>query len=810
MTGQSAWYRVGVKVQFVVVALVSAVAHGQSGGPSSSSQPGASIQYAPDRTYHLLRSSAVYDVDADKHMVKGTVTNTFSMVDRGLRKVRFDVAVEKISDVTLDGKPAKWSRTGGLEVEVPDGPVGATHTIVVAIEGSVFHWFTPTKADPNKAGFWAEGLAAIPVSWAAPNDFTATDIQATVPDTWTVVSNGVQVSDKPAGKGRHTVAWRMDQPHANYLTSIVAGPYDIYRDTWKGKPLIMTCPKGYGDRLPYAFEHTKDILTYFSNVLGVTYPWPKYAQTVIYDHPYGEEDVNATIYPMYWGSDKPFLSLANAREGQHKYDWVVAHETAHQWFGDYVTCKDWGHTWLNEGITTFMEMMYTRHDRGELESLRQVEAYSQRYFGESHRYIRPIATNFFANQGDWHTYYKGGTIMMSLRKMLGDEAFFRGMNRYLTRRGPGNVETNDFIADLTDASGVNLHPWFDQWVYKPGHPVLKWSWSYDEATKQVSVRVQQTQDTSLGTPMYDVPTHVGIVTAAGVRREPLHMKAQDQTFQFASATKPDTVLFDPDHEFLREIPTMPWGAAEMAAVFRFAPNPIDREYALSHLLDGKPTAETLGMVATELRLDLAPFPGLPDTAKLAALKRPELREFWLAELKHANYQRRANAATGLAGIAATTADRTLLRSLMSDDQPYIVVAAALRGLATLDFPSVREFATKAAKSTPSADLREAALDVLADAKAPGWVEAILASASDDNITLIRCPGVDALVRIPRDDKRLPDALRSALASPEPPVVESALRAATALRIKAIVPDLERLKAKMGAAVDAALKACREG
>ena len=774
-----------------------------------SSQPNAQFQVAPNRTYHLIRASAKYDIDEVHRRVKGSITNTFSMIESGSQRVHFDTAVEKITDTRIDGKLTAATFTGGsLDVHVPGGAAGAVHTLTVKIEGTIFHWFTPTKSDPNKAGIWAEGLTALPVAWAAPNDFTSTDIEATVPNAWTVVSNGILASDEPAGPGRHTMTWKMDQPHANYLTSIIAGPYDVFRDTWKGKPLIMTCPKGYGDRLEHTFANTKDILSYFSDVLGVPYAWPKYAQTVIYDHPYGEEDVNATIYPMYWGSQKPFLSLANAREGQHPFEWVIAHETAHQWFGDLVTCKDWGHTWLNEGITTFMEMMYTRHSRGELESLRQIEAYSQRYFGESRKYRRPIATNFFSNQGDYHTYYKGGTVMMSLRKLLGDAAFFRGLNRYLTRHYLGNVETNDLVEDMTDASGINLHPWFDQWIFKPGHPVINWSWKFDAVKREVNILVKQTQDTSDGTPIFDVPTHVGIVTASGLRREAIHLNSKEQTFSFPATGAPDAVLFDPDHEFVREIPAQPWAMGEYSAVFQFAPNPVDRAFALDKLLDGTPLAETLQMIGQELRRDNAPFPGLPDTSKLASLHRKELRTFWRAETTHPNFSRRANASTGLAGVAETS-DWGVLHRLMGSEQPYVVVAAALRGIAVADFDSVRGFAEKEARTSPSSEVREAALDVLANAKSGGWIEAILESSSDSNITLIRCPGVEALKRVPRDDARLPGALRSALESSEPPVVSCALRAATALKIKAILGDLERMKARgnSSAELDAAIRAC---
>lgn len=767
----------------LLAALPVACAQAQVGSQALTTQPGAIVQLAPDRAFHLAKSSATFDVDAEHHTVTGSVTNTFSMLRSGLTHIRFDSAVDKVSSVVVDGKPAKWAHAGGgLDVELIGGTVGTQHVMIAQIAGTVFNWYTPTKSDPYRQGFWAEGMRAIPVSWAAPNDFTATEISATVPKSWSVVSNGLKIADTPKGSDRHTVVWRMEQPHANYLTSIVAGPYDIRTDKWRDKQLIMTCPKGYGDRLEYAFANTKDILTYFSDVLGVDYPWLKYAQTVIYDHPYGEEDVNATIYPMYWGQ-KQFLSLANRREGQHLFEWVIAHETAHQWFGDYVTCKDWSHTWLNEGITTFMEMMYTRHSRGEQESLRQVEAYSQRYFGESRRYIRPVVTNVFSNQGDYHTYYKGGTLMMSLRKLIGDEAFFRGLHRYLTRRGLSNVETNDLCEDMTDACGINLHPWFDQWIYSPGHPVVSWSWAYDTALKQVSVRVQQTQDTSKGTPVFDVITHVGIAVDSKLRRESVHLNAKDQTFTFPAEKSPQTVLFDPDHEFLREIPTMPWTLAEMPYVLRLAPNPVDRAFALDRLVDSAPDEATLRLIASVLRSDLFEFPGLTETTKLAALKRPTLHDFWVAETTHPNDQRRANAATGLAGIANSPTDFALLNSLLKDDQPYLVVAAALRGLAATQYGSIRKLALDLARSSPSSDVREAALDVIADTKEPGYIEAILATASDSNPTLLRYPGVKALRHVPKDDPRLLPSLRSAVQNGEPSVAEAAREVAATVGLK---------------------------
>ena len=771
------------------------------------------LHYAPDRTYHLVRTVTTLDTDVEHQRASGSVVATIFMLRDGVTTVHFDTSADQVGDVRVDGKAARFTRAGGsLEVDVPAGKRGDVHKLNFHIEGRFFRWTTPTAEEPGRIGFAAEGLPAQPIGWAAPNDLSSTEIQITVPSNWTVISNGTQVSDTPTPVGRHTVLWQCDQPHAGYLNCLAAGPFDLVRDAWRGKPLVMTCPVGMGgaDRLKATFAPTKDILSFYSDVLGFPYPWPKYAQEVVYEHEgYAEEDVSATEYPIYWRQDGDFMS--NAREGMNPTAWVIAHETAHQWFGDTVTCKDWSDTWLNEGMATFMEMMYTLHSRGPLESLREYEAYSQRYFSSSKTDFRPVATNYYSDSlgmGGWTTYMKGGTVLDSLRRQLGDDVFYHGLHRYLTNHQFSNVESNDLCEDMSEASGVNLHPWFDQWIYKPGHPVIDWSWTYDAGRKTAVVHVRQTQDTSRGVPIFDVPTHVALVGADGLQRAPVHLTTADQTFEIAAASAPKAVIFDPDHDFLRELPKQPWAAEELPYVFLFAPNPADMETAMNRLLDGAPTDETIRMIAERLRQDTRPFPAIPNTSRLAKLGRDLLHDFFVAEISHPNYDRRANAATGLARLAAGAPDQKRLHELLGDDQPYDVVAAALRGLATIDFASVRDFAaTQAAKATFPA-LRRAALEVLADHQALGWDAAILETATEHHRPLIREVGLRTLARLPHDDPRVASSLRSALASLDSRIVTDAIDLVGRLKEKPLQPELERMKAqgKHTAEVDAALKA----
>lgn len=761
--------------------------------------------FAPDRDYHMIRAVTSYDIDETHQRASATVTLTFSMLRQGISNVRFDTSAEKVLSIEVDGKPINGTNLG--QVPIVGGPTGTVHTLKTKSEGTFFHWFKPSKDEPERSGFYTEGLSGSPVGWAYPNDRYATELHMTLPKAWSMYSNGLLMSDAPVGTNRHTVVWKMDEPHPNYLNSIVVGPFVEHKDTWHGMPLILTCPPSIADKLDYTFSPTKDILDYFSDVTGVKYPWCKYGQNLTYDHNYAEENVTATMYPVYW-AEQPFLT--DPRDG-HRSEWVIAHETAHHWFGDYVTCKNWGDTWINEGFASFMEMMYALHSRGKFESLRQMEQYNQRYFQDAKHDFRPIATDTYSDSigmGGWTTYNKGAGVLMTLRYQLGDNAFWRGIKLYMQRRGKGNAESNDFCEDMTDATGINLHAWMEQWVYKPGHPVIDWSWAYDETSKSVKLHVKQVQDTSRGIPIYNVPTHIGLVTSSGLSRAYVTLNGADQTLSIPVSEKPKTVLFDSDHEFVREIVSEPWTQDELLPVFLYAPDPINQDYALSKLLDGNLSSETLNQIVTRLRQDRTEFCAVRNTTKLAELKLPELHAFWLEEAKHPNFERRACAATGLARIANGASDVAVLHKMLGDDQPYISVASAIRGLATIDFPSIKDFVFKMAKSAKNQDVRTAALDVLAQSKPNGWEYPILETASEGHTTFIRRIGVRALAHLEAEDPRLANSLRSAFHAGEEQVVSAAISVAGSHKVKAVLPDLQALKAA-GAHVGEVDSAIRE-
>ena len=794
-----------------------AVAQGGSfGAKHPFSPPEATVHYAPDRTYDLQDVTLDLNVDYSRRRLDAVATNRLFALRDGATRLRFHAGeFTKIDRVELDGRAAEFVRDAeGILVTCAPTTRRAAHVVVVAYhvsnadaKGPIpgFHFHEPEKNDPSKAGFWTNGETSDTRNWAVtwdyPNDFATSTTRTTVPHGWEVVGNGVRVSDKVSGD-RRTVVWTMKRPHATYLLSVVAGPLSVRHDSWRGVPLLYVAPRGMEAKRDTTVEHTKDMLSFFSGTLGVKYPWPKYAEDFTYDFGGGQENVSATTFGLF---------LNSPRDGDHPYDELLSHEMGHQWFGDDVTCKNWGEIWLNESFATLMQMSYTLHRRGTYASQRDRETASQGYFRESRRYKRPMETNLYSDPGvmfDQHTYPKGGVLLMSLRAELGDKPFFAGLHEYLTRHAHSPVETEDLQAAMTDATGINLHPWFDQWIHKPGHPVIEWSWSYDDAAREAVVRVRQTQDASAGTPVYEIPAKVGLIVGDRVVRRPIHLSKADESFRIASVAKPDAVLFDPDFEFLREIPTEPWSDAELPSVAALAPNAVDRQFAFGKMLAGSPPPALVARAVAILRADLGGEPAFLDVSALAALKRPELRPFWLSELDHPNAGRRAAAAQALGDLPADPATTERLRSLVDDTQPYAAVSGALASLAKLDYAGSAALIERIAKAEGPAAVRGPALATLVEHDAPGALDLAFALFDDARSDDAHAAALTSLALYKGDDPRVLPTLRSILRSSDTSLSFYATQVARTRHETALIPDLIALKARVPQAssfIDAAIK-----
>jgi aminopeptidase N len=745
--------------------------------------PNAKVFYAPDRDYDLLHVAVNLVIDYPKRAFDGEVTNTLTPLRAdGLTNLRFNCgAALIIKSVSVDGKTATYKRDGEwLTVNAPSHVAMGQECKVTIVyrsenqQGTGFaggsgglHWINGTATQPDHVGFWTQGETSgnrlwVP-TWDYPNDFATTETTTTVPIEWTVIGNGLKVSDKEDKKaGTRTVHWKMDMPHATYLLSVLAGPLEMKTDKWEGRPLLYVVPKGRANTIDFSFGYTPDMLTFYSQLVGVKYAWPKYAQDAMYDFGGGMENVSATTLGQN--------SLQDPRGNQQSIVSLTSHELGHQWFGDLVTCNDWGQIWLNESFATFMQFCYFEHRYGKNTYDREIASNSRSYFNEARRYERPVVTNLYPDPDslfDRTAYPKGGVILHTLRRQLGDSAFFAGLNRYLTKHYDSPGTTADLAEAITQASGINVQPFFDQWLYKPGHPVLAWSWSFDDAGKNVVVKVTQTQDTKNGTPIYKLPITFGFITPSGqLIRVKTEMKDADATFLFPAGAKPSAVLLDPDHDFLRDIPDLGWTPDELPVIVQYAPNGIDRTNALRHMLtDTPPSDDLIALAGKVVAADSDADVSFDNIQSLIGLKRESLRPVFRGLLTHPNASRRAEGIRGLGGLSKDPADEKTLQAIVADKTvPYVVARAATTVLGDWDPQANADLLQKAAGPDSPEQIRAVALIALAKANPATTVPTLIKAADSSNPDAVRVAALNAMGSVSATDAPTRDTLLQVLKS----------------------------------------------
>lgn len=794
--------RKAMRLPLALLLLVCVCAPGFTQSQNPFLPPRAKVNYAPDRTFDLLHVKVQIDVDYPKRAIKAVATNTFSPLRNHVAEVMFHAGKAlAFESITLDGKPAAYRQDGlNLYISIPPNSKGKTMTATFkyssnTLTGGTFgggggwQWIEP-RGNPTRVGFWTQGQTQynsvwVP-TWDYPNDLATSETIVTVDADWTVVGNGALVSDTTQGK-RRTFHWRMTQPHATYLLSLCAGPFDIKRSTWEGISLWYVVPKGYGELIDDSFGDTPDMLTFFSTKLGVKYPWPKYAQNAMYDFGGGMENVSSTTL----GAG----NLTDARQGYRLMAGLNAHELAHQWFGDLVTCKDWGHIWLNESFATYMESCYFEHSRGKNEYEREVAQNSAAYFGEARRYKRPLATKLYPNMDavfDSHAYPKGAVILHTLRREIGDEAFWKGLNHYLTLYRHQSVESWQLCRAITEATGINVEPFWDQWIYKPGHPVISYRWEWDDSRREILVKVEQTQDTADGTPIYQVQTAIGVIANDKLHRTPVRLLEKNHEFRIPASSRPDAVVFDPDHSFLRELSEPERKSAEWLAIAQYAPNAVLRQRAFEWVANNDPSTRELIALETLAAGDMGRHPVFTTINTLARLKRSE-RSFWMNQLRHPNFERQAQAVRALADMPEDASTVEAFKKLVNDKTAYAPLLAVLRAFSNWGAAKYEAILVQATK-IPSRNGRiaQSAIRSLADANTASAEAAIRASLTYAKGSQAQAEALRVAADKGWKTAEVLAAVDRNLAESDTGSLQAAIRACELLSLKDRIPKLEKL------------------
>ncbi len=527
---------------------------------------------APDRQYDLLSTALDVSFGFADETVIGTVRHTLTPLRESLNSFYFDAVGMDIESVrqVVDGRDAGV----GFEYDstrltiTPPQPlvIDSTYTFVVeyvahptrgAGQGSLgdggtgLYFIDPTGADPYRpTQIWTQGQAEsnrrwFP-TWDYPNDRMAFEITITVPDSLVTASNGALVEQTPLADGMRRDHWVLTGDQASYLAAVGAGPFTVVRDSVMSTagamlPLAYYLEPQFADAAERIFGETPDMIHFYETHLGVPYPWANYKQMPVRDFTAGGME-NTTITMLYeWlqTDERAALDL----EGRD----LISHELAHQWFGDYVTTKDWANLALNESFASYMEELYLEATQGR--DAAQAHGITDRlaYYEQAETLRRPIVWYGYKSPDemfDRHTYQKGEQVLNQLRFELGDEAFWRGLNRYLTDNALRSVEMADFRQAMETATGRSLRTFFDQWWFQPGHPVLDVEQAYFAGSNLYTVQVVQRQDLSASpTFAFDVDVELNYPSQPKeVRR--VHIASADTTLRFRVTEKPTFVRFN--------------------------------------------------------------------------------------------------------------------------------------------------------------------------------------------------------------------------------------------------------------------------
>lgn len=520
--------------------------------------------------------------DWDKESAYGNTVVTLAPF-KNTDKITLDAAqMQIVSVTTADGKTLKFNYKQGAEdnnLEITlDRVYKSGEDVSVKIDyrtayvnkvedtetgiggfGRGLRFIKPNDENPNKPmQIWSQGETEFNRYWFpsydSPNDFRTSELKATVDKKYFVVSNGKLISKKENSDGTVTFHWKMDIPYSNYLTSIVVGEYaEIKNGEYQGIPVYAYGYKNEQKEVAATTKNIVDMVKFFSEITGVKYPYPKYAQTMVEDFGGGMENISATTQIEEMIHDERTLIDEDS-------DSLQAHELAHQWFGDLVTTRDWGQIWLNESFATYFDALYHEKSKGHEDFLyNNVRGNQNGYFGSWNQgNRRPIVTKNYADKDalfDNYAYPRGAAVLHMLRKHLGDEMFFKSLNRYLTQNAHQPVSTEDLRIAIEETSGQSMDWFFDQWLYKMGHPIFEVTQNYDEAKKQLTLNVKQTQKID---PKNEYPqveffqTYVDVEIDNKIERVWLKPQAEN-VFTFDSAARPKLVNFDFEGTLIKEI-----------------------------------------------------------------------------------------------------------------------------------------------------------------------------------------------------------------------------------------------------------------
>lgn len=415
------------------------------------------------------------------------------------------------------------------------------------------YFINPKGEDKKKpTQIWTQGETEATSVWIPtidkPNQKTTQEFNLTVPEKYVTLSNGKLIAQKKNTDGTRTDSWVMELPHSPYLFFMGVGDWAVVKDSYKGKEVNYYVEKSYEKVAKKIFGLTPEMMKFFSEkVTGIEYPWVKYSQVTGRDYVSGAmENTTATLHQE--------SAQQNARELLDGNSWesTIAHELFHQWFGDLVTAESWSNLTVNESFADYSQYLWLEHKYGADEAGFENYSEMQSYLGSPNDRNKDLARFYYNDKEDMFdlvSYQKGGRILHMLRKFVGDDAFFKSLNKYLITNKFGNGSAHKLRLAFEEVTGKDLNWFFNQWYFGSGHPKLEISYGYDESAQIAKVYIKQTQS---GDKIFKLPIPVDVYQGSNKKRYTVWAENKADTFSFPASKKPELINVDADYYILAE------------------------------------------------------------------------------------------------------------------------------------------------------------------------------------------------------------------------------------------------------------------
>ncbi len=699
--------------------------------------PGATPHYNPDRPGQVEHIFLDLNLDIPNKSYNGTCTIKLKPIRNYIDRLTLDAVNLNIQSVQVDNTPQTFDYDGSLlQIEL-SSPTQIGNSITIAIAYSVekpqrgIYFISPTEHYPNKpTQVWTQGEDEDSRFWFPcfdyPGQLATSEIRVRVPKPFIAISNGELIHTDEDGDYK-IFHWYQKQIHPSYLMTLAVGDFAEIQDEWHGKPVTYYVEKGREEDARRSMGKTPRMIEFFSEKYGYEYAFPKYAQVCVDDFIFGGmENTSTTLL-----TDRCLLDERAALDNRNTES-LVAHELAHQWFGDLVVIKHWSHAWIKEGMASYSEVMWTESEYGAEDAAYYRLLEARNYLAEdSSRYRRPIVTHVYREAielYDRHLYEKGACVYHMIRAELGEDLFWQAIHTFVQDNAHKTVETVDLLRAIEKATGRNMLFLFDQYVYRGGHPDFKVAYSWDGDSKLAKVTITQTGaqegKNGLSSELFDlkIPIAFGYTQESGDTSQESGVRSQEQgaqraeeknqskiknpkskiftvrvneaqqSFYFPLEEKPLFISFDAGNNILKTV-FLEYPLPELKAQLQFDPDPISRIYA-AEALAKKGGLEAVKALSTALQSDRFWGVRVEVAKQLAEIKLDQAFDELVTSLQDENALVRRAVVEGIASIKTHKSYQALKPIVENGDPSYYVEAAAARAIGSIAAVNLNDIATE--------------------------------------------------------------------------------------------------------------------